>query len=128
MTTSKRTALEILEKSEIDAMVFPSILECALEGFEEEAVEQIMDELRIDEEEAALVYKHVRGVAGGERLVLVEIDPDRGLPGNPFVWTTIYLARRGLRVCLVNPYINGKGEKALLFGTDAISPDMIHQI
>jgi hypothetical protein len=137
MTAPKRTALEILEKAEIDPVVFMGILECALEGFEEEAVEQIMDELRTDEAEAACVYEYVRGVAGGERLVLVETPVDEvefktlfdpGRAGNPFVWRTKYLARRGLRVSIVSPYINGKGENVFLFGTDTIGPDKVHQI
>jgi hypothetical protein len=137
MTKPKRTALEILNKAEIDPIVLPEILECALDGFEKDAVEKLTEELGIDEAEATLVYEHIRGVAGGERLVLVEIlademefralfDPSHA--GNPFVWKTKYLARRGLRISLIHPYINGNGEHVLLFGSDTIGLDKVHQI
>ncbi|MBY3157293.1 hypothetical protein HFO56_33755 [Rhizobium laguerreae] len=137
MTTPKRTALEILENAEIDAFVFPDILECALEGFEEEAVEHIIEELNVDEQEAALVYEHIRGVAVGGRLVLVEIPQedvkfrrpdDQSRAGNPFVWKTRYLARRGLRVNLVSPYVNGIGERTFIFGTETFAPEKFDQL
>lgn len=137
MSQPARTALEILVNADFDPIIAEELFEDALGGYWEEGIEKIKDELSIDDEEAELVWEHIRSVACGRALDLKEVTIDdvefstvaeRSGPGNPFVLRTSYFGRRGARVKSVQPTLNRDGTRGFIFGGETVPVEALDQI
>ncbi|MCZ7862490.1 hypothetical protein O9X98_14040 [Agrobacterium salinitolerans] len=137
MTQTVRTALEILAKARIDPIIAGELFEDALGGYWEEGIEKIKDELNVDDDEAELVWEHIRSVAIGRTVDLKEVTADevefttvseRSGPGNPFVLWTSYFGRRGARVKPVQPTLSRDGVREFIFDGQTFPVEAINQI
>jgi hypothetical protein len=137
MTKTARTALEILASAEFDPIIAAELFEDALGGYWEEGIEKIKEEMHVGDDEAELVWEHIRSVSTGRPLSFVEVTADeveftslseRSGPGNPFVHWTSYFGRRGARVKPVIPTVDRNGVRGFVFGGVTLPEESIHQI
>ena len=131
------SVLALLKGASIDPMVAVDIAEDVMAGCDDHAVERLLMEMDIGEDQAQEILEYLQTVLPGGEIVMEEIPVEDAIhitsaemqaPGNPFVHHTRYFARRGHRVFDAVPYMNGKGEKHFLADGGFIAPEGIHQL